>query len=243
MMTGMTSRTIYAGGVQGEIVLKGLVGSHAYGLAHAGSDMDYQGIFMLPTTCFLGLKKFPETLSKTNGVDKTVEPDTTLHEVGKFIKLALDCNPTVSEVLWLEGYEILRPEVVGLIENRQRLLSQLVRAKYVGYARSQFKRMDDPLDIPELRKARVAKNARHLARLVFQARHILATGEIRLRLTDDEIAQCRWLEALCLQDRAKFNDVAERMMLDVGEMPSNLREKPDLDFAHDMLVTIREWYR
>jgi predicted nucleotidyltransferase len=237
-----TSETALVEDLKATITLRGLVGSHAYGLNHAESDMDYLGTYVLPQIAFLGLKTYPETISKTNALDKSATPDTTLHEIGKFINLTLAANPTVSEVLWLNSYTVYDPSMQDLIAHRQSFLSQRIRAAYVGYARQQFKRLNERGNFSSTLKNRTGKHARHLARLVFQARHALETGEIRVLLTEDEIHQVRWLEGLCLNERDKFNQIAERMMLDVDELPSDLPKSPDVDLANDILVDIRRQF-
>lgn len=39
------------------VLLKGVVGSTAYGLNHENSDVDYMGVFAAPTSEVLGLGK------------------------------------------------------------------------------------------------------------------------------------------------------------------------------------------
>ena len=70
------------------ILLQGIVGSTAYGLDHAGSDIDRLGVFAAPTTEFHGLR-LP--------IDKAAtivehDPDSTLHEVRKYCLLAMSAQ-------------------------------------------------------------------------------------------------------------------------------------------------------
>ena len=83
------------------IILEGICGSQAYGLANEDSDQDVKGIYVAPTTEVLSLPPFNpgETIDHT-------DPDWTYHELGKYLSLALKANPTVLEVLFLEGYTI-----------------------------------------------------------------------------------------------------------------------------------------
>lgn len=86
------------------ILLSGVVGSTAYGLAGPDSDVDRLGIFAVPTLSLLGLTP-PEESHVTS------KPDTTLHEAGKAARLMLAGNPTVTELLWLPDdlYEVRTP--------------------------------------------------------------------------------------------------------------------------------------
>jgi uncharacterized protein len=81
-------------GVRRAVLLSGIVGSTAYGLARPGSDVDRLGLFAVPTEQLHGLRRPPES-------HVTHEPDSTLHEAAKWARLALRSNPTVLELAWL----------------------------------------------------------------------------------------------------------------------------------------------
>jgi predicted nucleotidyltransferase len=156
------------------VLLSGVVGSTAYGLAHAGSDLDRLGVFAVPTEELHGLDRPRESVVST-------EPDRTFHEAAKWCRLALAGNPTVSELVWLpaELYEATTPLGTELIELRRHFLSApAVRAAYLGYATQQFRKLNGSAS------GRRAKHARHLVRLLEQAVHLHETGELRVRLAD-----------------------------------------------------------
>lgn len=100
------------------IILEGVTGSTAYGLATENSDVDIKGVYLLPTKKVLGLKFDPAHTT----VDNT-DPDWVYHELGKFMKLVAGGNPTVSELLWLEEYTKLTPIGKLLVDNREIFLS------------------------------------------------------------------------------------------------------------------------
>src|SRR3712207_6802639 len=77
-----------------EIILQGIVGSTAYGLAREGSDVDRLGVFVTPTEELFYIAAPRQTIV-------THKPDQTLHEIGKYVSLALKCNPTILELMWL----------------------------------------------------------------------------------------------------------------------------------------------
>lgn len=162
-------------------LLKGRVGSHAYGLAHEGSDEDFLGIYAVPTEQFWTVQGAPkETLV-------TKDPDSTMHEAAKFCKLALNSNPTVLELLWLPEYTVYTQLGQQLIDLRHAFLfRRLIRDSYLGYADSQFKRMGrrEAGEMPADTFKRVAKNARHMARLLIQAQQLEKTGELLILLDD-----------------------------------------------------------
>jgi predicted nucleotidyltransferase len=162
------------------VLLSGVVGSVAYGLAHEGSDVDRLGVFAAPTAEFHGLRRPTES-------HVTTQPDRTLHEAGKAVRLILSGNPTAGEILWLptDLYEVRTPLGDELVALRGRLLSaRAVRNAYLGYAVQQFRKLStrDP-EQPEQR-ARAAKHARHLVRLLRQAEELHITGALTVRLPD-----------------------------------------------------------
>jgi hypothetical protein len=158
------------------LLLKGRVGSHAFGLANKDSDEDFQGIFVAPTQAFLGLaEKLQESYSFKN-------PDTTYHEVGKYCRLALKCNPTVLDLMWLDEYNVRTELGTELINLRSNFLSRkYVKDAYLGYAQSQLGKLNkDPR--PEKR----SKNARHFLRLLNHGFSLYTTGTYSVRLRNPE---------------------------------------------------------
>lgn len=166
------------------VLLSGIVGSTAYGLAREGSDVDRLGLFAAPTEDLHGLHA-----PKDSHV--TTHPDRTLHEAAKWCRLALGGNPTVMELVWLPDdlYEVRTPLGDELISIRSSLLSaKRVRDAYLGYATQQFKRLYDRGDgsfSADTRK-RTAKHARHLRRLCHQGFELYATGNLAIRVDDPD---------------------------------------------------------
>jgi uncharacterized protein len=161
------------------ILLQGIVGSTAYGLAHAGSDVDRLGIFAQPATAFHGLRAPVESIVSH-------EPDLTLHEARKYCLLALAVNPTVTELMWLPSYDIETDLGASLVAVRDAFLSApRVRDAYLGYASQQLNRLASK-DVRDVSPAKVAKHARHLARLAHQGRELYSTGSLRVRLDNPE---------------------------------------------------------
>lgn len=166
------------------VLLSGIVGSTAYGLARPGSDVDRLGIFAAPTEQLHGLHRPTES-------HVTTHPDRTLHEAAKWCRLALGGNPTVMELVWLpdELYEVRDPLGDELIGLRTAFLSaKKVRDAYLGYATQQFRRLEargDGSYSADTRK-RTAKHARHLKRLCHQGLELYTTGRLTIRVEDPE---------------------------------------------------------
>ncbi|MGH3374134.1 MAG: DNA polymerase beta superfamily protein [Actinoallomurus sp.] len=218
------------------ILLSGVVGSTAYGLATAGSDVDRLGMFAVPTESLLGLRP-PEESHVTTG------PDQTLHEAGKWCRLALAGNPTVTELVWLPDdlHEIrteLGDELIGI---RTAFLSGgRVRDAYLGYATQQFRKLENRGDgaFSADTAKRTAKHARHLARLVHQGRELYATGRLRIRLEDPQ-----WY--LDFGERVAGGDLAMARALlaeaeaDFARIRTPLPGDPDADTVERWLLRVR----
>ncbi|MFE2040729.1 DNA polymerase beta superfamily protein [Streptomyces sp. NPDC059477] len=168
----------------GNVLLSGIVGSTAYGLAHQDSDVDRLGLFAAPTEELHGLRPPKES-------HVTTDPDRTLHEAAKWCRLALGGNPTVLELVWLpdELYEVrteLGDELIGI--RASFLSAPRVRDAYLGYATQQFRRLEQRADgsFSADTRRRTAKHARHLKRLCHQGYELYRTGRLTIRLDDPE---------------------------------------------------------
>jgi predicted nucleotidyltransferase len=162
------------------IILSGVVGSTAFGLARAGSDIDRLGIFVRPTQDFFQIGG--------HGKDTlvTTAPDSALHEVGKYVSLALKCNPTIMDLMYLPEYEVCTTMGEWLVNIREDFLSEkYVRSAYGGYAIGQIKRIKQEM-ANDQRHARIAKHARHCYRLLEQGRELLETGSLTVRVSDPD---------------------------------------------------------
>ena len=218
------------------VLLAGIVGSTAYGLATADSDVDRLGAFAAPTTKILGLAMMTESIV-------TTKPDVTFHEAGKLVSLLLRCNPTVTELLWLpaELYEARTPLGDGLIAIRELFLSRkYVRDAYLGYATQQFKRLEvrgDGSFSADTRK-RTAKHARHLARLVRQGTELYESGTLTVRLANPE-----WFREFGERVAAGDLEVAKLELLAAEKrfdgMRSPLLETPNAEIAEAWLLNVR----
>lgn len=187
-----------------QTILRGVVGSQAYGLAHAGSDIDRMGVFVAPTVEIAGLNWHP---SKDSVVDQGPDGDDfAAHEVGKFIRLVLKVNPTVTELLWLKDYEIRTALGDKLVRARELFLSEpAVRSAYLGYANAQFQKFAQS-------GVKKRKHARHCLRLLRQGVELLETGKIEIEvpnpqeyfdmdgMTDDQVIRKLDLEFAFVED-------------------------------------------
>lgn len=215
------------------IILEGITGSRAYGLDTESSDTDIKGIYVAPTDKVLSLGWD----SKHSTVDH-VEPDWVYHEVQKYMKLAMNGNPTVLEMLFLDGYTILTKQGKMLVDNRHLFLSNAVRNSYGGYALSQARKLNARGGTyGSGRSNRYEKHTRHCFRLLYQGRELLETGKLTVRVTPS------MREELFAIGKLTPNEIIDRFEAEFTSLDgikSVLPDKPDIDAINKILLKIRK---
>ena len=229
-----------------ELLLLGVTGSTAYGLAHEGSDEDRLGLYAVPTTTVLGFGFDSKKASRV----WTQPEDVQLHEIQKFLALMLQGNPTITELLFLDEYEFLDPAITELITERSRLLgAHGIRNRYMGYAVSQAKRLqrregEGKKGFASDLGHRTAKHGRHCFRLLIQAEQLLATGSLSVNVSDrrDELFE---IGSLAESDVDAFVDRFEIEKDRVENLDSTLPDQPDVAWAESWLINFRNerWER
>lgn len=214
--------------VPGTPILVGVGGSHAYGLNHADSDVDYRGCYVAPTRAFFGLHQPAETYTRG-------DPDVSLHEIRKFLILAAKGNPTILETFFYSHYTHQTATGSLLIENRHRFITSKIKAAHIGYAREQFRRLRERQGSFSSDTAkRTEKHARHMFRLMQLAERALTTGEYQIRVEDPD-------EVFAL-GRLPFEEMvalAESEFERLDTIESVLPPEPDMVFIDNLLVAIR----
>jgi len=118
------------------LILRVLSGSHAYGLAHPGSDQDTRGVCIPPKEYLLGLKTFEQHEDEAH--------NHTVFALAKFARLALQGNPNIIETLFVDPRHILFISRYGerLITARHIFLSRRVGERFSRYAIDQLRRIE-----------------------------------------------------------------------------------------------------
>lgn len=222
------------------VLLLGITGSRAHGLATPESDLDYGGVYLAPTSTVLRLGYNQGKATRVG-----TEPDTQLHELGKFLSLALKGNPTVIEILYLNDYIQCEMWGLGLIEIRGKLHGQrTVRAAYGGYATHQAKRLMKRNEAgktgfnSDLAK-RTAKHGRHCFRLMLQAKELLETGTLTVDVSEHR-EELFAAGELAERDPSAFYAMflVERARLDL--IVSKMPDEPDWEAANEFLLLARK---
>lgn len=231
-------------------ILSGVVGSQAHGTAGPDSDVDTMTVALAPTEEFLGLH--PPVGAAATRV--TNDPDTVTHEAGKFAALALKCNPSILELLFLpeDAYATMHmPYGAELWLGRGAFLSRrAVRNAYFGYATAQFQRIERrsveigthtfSSDV----RGRTAKHARHLLRLLECGAQLYATGTMSVRVADPQALR-EFGDAVAVEGDAGLNLARERLahyeeVFDRAVSP--LPESPDERAVEQWLRAVRRMH-
>lgn len=220
------------------VLLLGVTGSRAHGLETEASDTDRAGIYALPTRQVLGLSK-PEWSRRPH-------PDMMLWEAGNVIRLALNSNPTVLELLFLPEYEISTELGLALAGIRDLLVSRdQVRRSYLRNAESQAAKMRRRMwsmgkmdwdGDREKEEREIRERARAVAITLIQGAQLWETGTMTVRLSERQVSSVRAAE----QDPVHLDgllDLTEDLM---SKESSSLPEQPDLAAAEKWLLDVRE---
>ena len=211
------------------VIYRCVVGSRAYGLDEADSDVDRRGIYLPPADMHWSLYGVPEQLENT-------ENEECYWELQKFLTLALKANPNVLECLYTPLVEHATPIARELLDMRACFLSKLVFQTYNGYVLSQFKkiarRLERGVDIKW-------KHAMHLIRLLLAGIVALREGAVpvaveahRDRLLGIRRGEIPWgtVDAWRLELHKQFDAAFEQ---------TKLPDRPDYERVNAFLIKAR----
>jgi hypothetical protein len=123
-------------------------GSHLYGTSTPTSDEDFVGVFMPSEEYLFGFKNVEECkiniVSKDESGKNTKDAvDRTLHEFRRFCKLAMENNPNVLELMFVDEKNIVFSNDIGneLLSRAYLFPHKELYRGFVGYARAQKHKM------------------------------------------------------------------------------------------------------
>jgi predicted nucleotidyltransferase len=209
-------------------------GSKAYGIDLPDSDDDYVGVF---------IPRLRDVLS-IHGIEKdtiaATDPDTTLHEIGKFCRLALKGNPAALETLW--NPDVLHSDEWGraLIEMRGRFLHRGSLDVYAAYAESQLKKMLKGKSLHSKAGAYNGKFGAHLIRLLHAGIGLAATGKVMVRVPP-ELAQTLLKIRSSKLSMGHVLDMARPLLRDLQRLSqaNALPEKPAAEAVNELVIQAR----
>lgn len=220
-------------------LLKVLIGSRAHGVHDEDSDYDFRGVFVINTKELLKIGN--QNIPKQVGViDKKM--DDTSWEIGKFLNLAVKCNPTILEVFRAPVMEF-ETEFGSQIQDLFQYVwnSDGVYNACMGYALDQKKKLQK-YAIPEHRRKNT-KFASAYIRMLYLGHQILREGDFRLNLEDSPIfEQIKKYRAgeYTVSEVIKSGEEWETELKDAYEDNSN--KETDIDKVNEFLLNVREAY-
>jgi uncharacterized protein len=211
------------------VIFRCVIGSRAYGLDDASSDVDYRGIY-LPTA---------DQHWSLHGVPEQIECDETQEaywEIQKFIVLALKANPNVLECLYTPLIELTTPLARELLNMRSCFLSRMLYQTFNGYAMSQFKKMQGDIRNQGTVKW---KHVMHLLRVLISGIHALTHGEVQVEVSEhkDRLMAIKYGEISWEQTEIWRNSLHSEF--EAAFEKTKLPEKPDYEAANAFLVKAR----
>ena len=228
------------------VIYKVRMGSHAFGLADDGSDVDERGVFLTPAEWHWSLQPLPEQVEFKVSADGQVvhkdEPgtgtDVCWWELEKFLKLAIKANPNILEILHVPDPHMLHCDAWGrrLRNLRDAFLSRYLFQTYSGYVLSQFRKMQKRHERGEPHRT---KHAMHLIRLLhsgiaaLRGEGILVdVGEHRAELLSIKRGDHSFDEvhALALELNRHFQEAYAE---------TELPERPDVQRVDEFLIEAR----
>ena len=209
------------------VLLQGIGGSVAHGLAGSDSDTDRYGVYAAPTLDLITPWSEPH-----KAASRDEEQNLTLWEVGNFAGLLANCNPSAMELLWLPSdlIEVETPYGKWLRDLRTDVLAaEPIREKYSSMVGQQRRHL-----VGETRKPQAAKLVRHGLRVAEQGLMLLRTGRVQVRATYPETF-------------LRFDDDPWAAFRELEELTEAIQETPSdvlpAELNPDARESVRQWVR
>lgn len=242
------------------VVLQTQVGSKLHGInLPGGGDDDQMGICVETMEAAVGFHEFEQFIKRDAAIregksDAPSQPgdmDLTIYGLRKFLRLAMQGNPTIIDLLYVpqKACSVLTEVGKGIQAMAPFILSRQAGKRYLGYLESQRQRLmgergQKKVNRPELETAfgYDTKYACHMLRLGMQGVQLLTEGRltIPMKQADQEHLIAVRLGKVSLNDVLQETGDRERELKDLlTESP--LDEHPDFDTVeHWMLETYKE---
>lgn len=203
-------------------IIAGIGGSHAHGLSHEDSDEDIRGVFSASTFDYWTFEGVEET--KT-----THAPDSTRHELMKFLRLSMKGNPDVIEIFGYENYTSLEDGWGQALLSLQDAIfaGPAIRSAYSGYANQKYRQIQTwPEEwFGKGEKNKAFKESKHFFRLLETGTRLLGTGAMEPKV-DDPAWYLEYLPTLTKQQiLSRGEDAIENLH---STPTTKFRDKPDV---------------
>lgn len=231
-------------------ILRCRVGSEAFGTSVSGQgDRDEMGVCVEPPEYVIGLKTFEQYQFRSAREGARSGPgdlDLTIYSLRKWLRLALDGNPTLLTPLYTSEALLLISSPLGeeLRANAARVVSRQAGRRFLGYLHAQRERLLGMRGGTDVNRTDLieaygfdTKFAGHMVRLGVQGVELLETGKLTLPMPEPWRS---WVVALRRGEHSKEEALAvaadlERQLQQLLET-SDLPPHPDVTWANEFLV-------
>lgn len=241
-------------------ILKCLVGSQAYGTSLGdSSDRDEKGVCIEPVEFAVGFSEFEQYEFRSaelregdsSAKSKDGDLDLTIYSLRKFLRLALNGNPTIIELLFQKECLIRDSRGGKLQELAPLIIARSSGSAFLGYMQSQRQKLvgergQKKVNRPELEEkfGFDTKFAMHMIRLGIMGVELMSTGRISIPLKEND-------RKLCLDIR-KGEVKLDSILQLAGDLETEIRdlqkdgplqEKPDREAVEDWMIDMywRNW--
>ena len=241
-------------------ILRAPVGSTIHGLALEGKDdRDEMGVCIEPIEGVVGFTEFEQYIyrsaaereGKQDAPSQPGDLDLTIYSLRKFLRLAMQGNPSVVNLLFVSKEQCTTRSVRGawLQDMAPYIISRQAGFRFLGYLESQRQRLlgergQKKVNRPELEEKYGfdTKYAMHILRLGFQGVELLSTGRISFPMPEEahRFTYDTRLGKVPLQDVLQKAGKLEREIKDLISDGSPLPEKPDRERVEKWMI---EQYR
>lgn len=244
--SSQTNREIAAAGT----ILQTQVGSGVHGVTVADQDdRDEMGMCVEPPEYVIGLRRFEQYEYRTQPAGHRSGPgdlDLVVYSLRKWMRLALQGNPTVLLPLFVPDSEVVQAASRGrwLRKHPEMILSRQAGHRFIGYLRSQREQMlgiksKKHTNRPELVELYGfdTKFAYHMVRLGLQGVELLETGRITLPMPEPSRSWLRKMRVgrVTRQEALDASETLEQHLRGLVES-SHLPPEPDRRRANEWLI-------
>lgn len=224
----------------GNILFARIGGSHSYGLELPSSDLDFNGVYICPTSQVVGMNFVQQTWEHTGDP----KPDYSFYEVGHFCRLLIKGNPTVVEMLYTNEnvwQDINNMYWHDLRTHRKKFLSRTVLKQYLGYINAQFQRFTKNQSLHTTGGQPNEKWSYHILRLGMDALSIASGQEITVKKSGKE-KQLLLDVRTGKYSRLELEKMIEESIAKIESLPpwEDLPECGDKEFLEGWLLKIRK---
>ena len=211
------------------VIYRCVIGSQAYGLADAESDVDRRGIYLPPADLHWSLYGVPEQLENH-------ETQEAYWELQKFLVLALKANPNVLECLYTPLVEKATPLAEELLGMKSIFLSRMVYQTYNGYVHVAVQ--EDAGRPPQPGQVKW-KHVMHLIRLLLSGIGVLRDGFVPVAWRRTATGCWRSGAAKCRGTTWRAGGLRLHQEFDAAFETTKLPERPDYERANAFLISAR----